>query len=271
MNKYAVISSNSNLEYATFLPLTALFWKMVGYKTICILTEDFFHRTDSGVLGHVFRHLTEQPDVRVYTVGEVPGFKSSTVAQVSRLLASALPIEEDSYLLTGDVDMLPLSPGWFNQQDFGASFHVFNADAYGSMARRNFPICYLGGTRVAWKSLMGLGNDSLTNELSVMLQGSKDHWFVDEGLIAAKMQAWPLFDTSQLLTRGWDASQGGYASYRLDRGNWHLPSDLSSLIDCHSARPLIDHWDVIGRLVAHFLPADSRELAQTYVQRLLCF
>jgi hypothetical protein len=240
---------------------------MVGYKTICILTENVVKQEASDVLRYVFKHLSEQPDVTIHTVGEVAGFKSSTIAQVVRLLAATLSVEDDSYLLTGDVDMLPLSTHWFNQQDFKANFHVFNADAYRLQPNRNFQMCYLGGTKSTWKSLMGLGNGSLTDELSLLLRGREDSWSLDEGLLASKMTSWPLFESCQLLYRGYPTG-GGYAPYRLDRGQWKLPNDLSKLIDCHCSRPLTAGWPLIEHLVDYFLPTDSRAPAKSYVEDL---
>ena len=48
MNRYAVISSNTHPDYAPFLPLTTLFWRSVGYKTICLLTSDFAGQGGDG-------------------------------------------------------------------------------------------------------------------------------------------------------------------------------------------------------------------------------
>jgi hypothetical protein len=247
-----------------------MFWEMVGYKTICILTNDFNHQINNGVLEYIFQHLSSQTNTVIHIVGEIAGFKSSTLAQVVRLVAAALPIDDDSYILTGDADMLPFSSSYFNQQDFGgACFHVFSSDVYGPPADRHFQMCYLGGDKKAWKSLMGIGVDNITNELSVLLRDRQDSWFVDECILAEKMKSWSLFDSCQLFPRGYPP--GGYAPRRLDRGSWHLPFDLSSLIDCHSARPLLAHWNVLERLVDYFLPAESRDLAKSYVTGLSRF
>ena len=267
MRRYAVISSSSNLDYAPFLPLTALFWRLVGYETICLLTADFAQQSDKGVLEYIERHLRSQPGVIIHPIGSIDGFKPSTVAQVSRLAAAAVPVADDSYLLTGDADMLPFSTGWFNQQDLRKNFHVFCADVYGPPSEKHFQMCYLGGSRSTWKSLMGMGDGCLDDELTGLLRGQSDHWSVDETILAAKMKSWSSFDSCQLIARGYPP--GGYAPQRLDRGCWHLPEDLSTLIDCHSARPLTSNWGTIVRLVDHFLPDDSRALAKAYVSGLV--
>jgi hypothetical protein len=287
MDRYAVISSNTHPDYAPFLPLTALFWRSVGYQTICLLTSDFAGQggegracnpracdprvrdphEPEGVTGYIVDCLRRQSGVVIHEVGDVEGFKTSTLAQVSRLAAAAVPVEDDAYLLTGDVDMLPFFPVWFNQQDHRAAFHVFCADVYGSPANKHYQMCYLGGTRRAWKSLMGMGDGSLDAELLKLLRGRSDGWFVDEAILAEKMGAWPSWEECQLISRGYPP--GGYAPRRLDRGCWQLPGDLSTLIDCHSARPLEANWPVIGRLADQFLPADLRKLAHDYVNDLV--
>jgi hypothetical protein len=266
MNRYAVISSNSNLDYAPFLPLTTLFWRSIGYETICLLTADLMQQSNKGVLGYIVNHLRNQPGVIIHSVSNVADFKSSTMAQTSRLVAAAAVSNDDSYLLTGDVDMFPLSTRYFNQQDFKKDFHVFSADVYGSPLERHFQMCYLGGTRKIWKSLMGIGDGCLDDELVGLLKGWKDNWCLDEAILAGKMKVWSSFDSCQLLSRGY--SPGGYAPLRLDRGYWHLPTDLSTLIDCHSARPLMANWKTIECLVDRFLPVDLRSMAKTYAASL---
>lgn len=270
MKKYAIISSDANPVYADFLPLTALFWRMVGYETICIVTEDCYQGMTGSTnerLRLVGTTLQDQKGVCLYKAAPVEGFKTSTVAQVSRLAALALPISDESYLITGDADMFPLSKTWFEKQDLNYSFHVFGADTCAEAAR-SFAMCYLGGTKAAWKSFMGFKSDDFNGAVKELLSGQIDHWCLDEGIIASKMYAWPLFDTCcERINRG-GALGNGTMPHRLDRGYWKLPDDLGTLIDCHSARPLLAHWSLIERLVDYFLPASDREIVKSYVAGL---
>jgi hypothetical protein len=116
-----------------------------------------------------------------------------------------------------------------------------------------------------WREIMGVGDDNVPTALKSLLRGEKDDWGLDESLASRKLLAWPRFASScQLIPRGW---QNG-ANHRLDRAYWKLPADLSSLIDCHSARPLLPHWDVIEQLATRFLPAPLLAQAQAYIATL---
>ena len=268
MKKYVVISSTASPLYAPFLPITTAFWKAAQYDVLSLLTLDYEWGWSTSPMRHIVSSL-KNAGAEIRYVNPVWDFKLSTVAQVSRLAAAALPLEEDVYLLTGDVDMLPLSPKWFHSGDPSAAFHVFNSDAYRaySSAPTNFPICYLGGTVAAWRELMDLPSRGIDAAVSSLLSGERDHWNLDEELVKRKFTAWPRLGQCQLIERGY-APGTNYAKDRLDRGDWTLPADLSTLIDCHSARPLGEAWTLLRKLVDHFLPGKTGQWVYDYVSDL---
>ena len=266
MRRYAILSSTADLEYAAFLPVTMAFWTAIGYEPACIVVDD--ERWTSDAHRHVLDGVEKLSGLAAPMILAKPvhGFKPSTVAQVARLAAASFPFRAEDYLLTGDADMLPLSEAWFHQQDPEASFHVLGSDAYGTDAT-HFPICYLGGTAVKWRGLMDLIPLSVGRSVERLLKDEADSWGLDEALAERKLRHWSQRDRCQLIPRGW-TQHGGYACGRLDRGSWHLPSDLSTLIDCHSVRPLSVAWPVVEKLVDYFLPPHLREFVKSYVAKL---
>lgn len=123
MKKYIVLSVNDNPDYLYYVPLTCWAWKQFGWEPII-----FFNRQNNDVtletIEFVFQQLIQQEiPSHVARVHQIDGYRSDTVTQVSRLYAHLtmtgmvdpdykMPADMCSYLMTGDIDMLPLSDYW---------------------------------------------------------------------------------------------------------------------------------------------------------------
>jgi hypothetical protein len=171
-----------------------------------------------------------------FHIPEIEGYRSDTVTQISRLYASCLDLSEDSYLMTGDVDMMPLSDYWKNVTN---KITVYGHDLTGFT---HYPICYIGAPVGHWDEVMKIDhtakcNDFIKRDLDTLPQ-AKDpdfykYWFSDQDLITQRLKEHGTGNID-FINRG--QYSNGYAKGRVDRGSWTLQHD--QFIDCHMHRDL---------------------------------
>jgi hypothetical protein len=215
MAKYIVLSVNWNPDYLYFTPLTCWAWRKFGWEPIV-----FFE----GVQDEL-SDLTKEKFCQLGSNGFGP-YRSDTVTQVSRLYAACI---QDGYLMTGDIDMIPLSDYWQPKED---TITVYGHDLTGY---GHYPICYIGMPHTRWIEIMGLHstdyNALIKRDLDTLPQAKNTdfykYWFSDQDLITQRIQSTEFPVTSVL--RG--QYKNGYARGRVDRGSWTL--DHPIFIDAH--------------------------------------
>jgi len=236
MKKYIVVSVNENCDYQYFLPLTCAVWQKFGWTPIVfyqgqVTFPEAVDPDDRSRRHKLFDLLMDQPyDGAVVGVGPIDGYRSDTITQISRLYAACLDLQEDDYLMTGDIDMIPLSNYW--QPDF-IKPTVYGHDLTGF---GHFPICYIGAPVKLWREFMKLeGTDyqyHIQKDLMTLPQAKDQdfykYWFTDQDLITARLKE---YGTGKIdfINRG--QYSNGYAKGRVDRGAWHLGHE--QFIDAH--------------------------------------
>jgi hypothetical protein len=258
MKKFVVLSVNENVKYLYYLPLTYWSWKKIDFEPIV-----FYNRTEHTERLKNLEQLTHDAinDCRFRPVIlKVNGFESETITQVSRLFASCLldplgkhsflKMEPEDYLLTGDIDMCPLSDIWVIRE-FLNGYHptVWGRD----LTDYHYPICYIGMNASCWHQVMKLESYDYNHEIVKALIGRTDannpdktkRWVTDQNLITERINEWNKgknFNTIstlryykmdgaiELIDRGTD-KRTGYPKGRVDRSNWRL--DHEQLIDAH--------------------------------------
>jgi len=194
---------------------------------------------------NTFLYKEIKATAQVHFVKPVPGYKSSTVMQVSRALVGALPtLQQDDYAIISDVDMIPLSRSYFRQQDSTKKFHIFSADAYTDITKGweplKFPMCYLGANKQYWREIFNITTDDISFETAKSLEGRADVWDNDESYVCGKIKTSKYYKQDMhLMVRTWPGSR---AYKRLDRENWHFNSQ-KDLIDAHFFRPGYQHMN----------------------------
>jgi hypothetical protein len=196
-----VLGVNDNPTYRYYLPLVTWAWKYFGWEVIVMNAKNYN-----------------------------TGYPSAMVAQVSRLYA-ALLVEPDSYLMTSDVDMLPLFDYW--------KIHPMVITSWGHdlTGYKHYPICYIGATREKWMEIMDIPegakiNDMVKQDLDLMPQARCGdpikEWVVDQDLITEKINRSGLFVNR--VDRG--SLANGYPVGRVDRSAWSLDGH-NPFIDAH--------------------------------------
>lgn len=227
MTKKIVLSVNWNPDYLYYLPICAWAWRKIGWEPVV-----FYHGPISGLTVFTF----ETAGVEMIKLSDIDGYRSDTITQVSRLYAACT---EEGYLMTGDIDMIPLSDYWkYDESDIT----IWGHDLTGY---KHYPICYIGMTHQRWVEVMGLSSsnyDALIKRDLDTLPQAKDpdfykYWFSDQDLITTKIDQTEFKKT--IINRGQYAN--GYAKGRIDRGSWSLLHD--QFIDCHMLRDIYKRSD----------------------------
>ena len=256
--RYVINSSDINDTYSFFIPIIGLLWRERGYNPIILLVGDR-GLWNSSKRNKCVLDFSEKIGLKVMFVKQILNYKSSTIAQVSRLFACADPFfKSDDYILTSDADMLPLSRTWFDQYDVNKTFNFFGGNAYlgyigeasPSKLPQKFPICYIGSNVINWRQVMNIKELNLQISMEQLIKereaaGCRDDWYYDELTFANKMFNSPLIAHSQFINRNWS---GGRASQRLDRDNWNFSSQ-KNLIDCHFLRPGCNHLKTLCQVL----------------------
>lgn len=220
MRKHAIISYNLNPDYIYAAPIVMWAWKQFGWDPVLMFVDS------KGI--NVFNELVIKY-CPVYfdaiPVKEVDGYRTGTVAQVSRLYAACAL--EHSQIMTADADMIPLTDYWKESPDKT----VYGSDLTGY---KEYPICYISMESKDWFDVMQMdwskGHDfHIKRDLESMPNAKSDdfyeYWGVDQQLITRRLTP---YNPLQII-RG--QYPNGYAVGRVDRGAWSLT--LDSFIDCH--------------------------------------
>jgi hypothetical protein len=230
MQKYVISSSDANLKYCYYLPIVAVMWQRIGYTSLSLMLGDRKEWAKTPLTKYIYEKTDEVS--KIITLKRIEGFQDSTIVQVARLFVAGEPFPEDDYLLTWDVDALPLNPSWFTQQDFNYDFNSFGGDWSSDLY-----CLWPQGARVKqWRILMGIFESDINNEMALAIDPLKDGWCYDESLLTERLSDYQ--GKIQIIPR-WP---NGRIIGRLDRYDWQFHGQ-TDLIDCHLFRPGYEHWD----------------------------
>lgn len=253
MKRYIVLSVNDNPEYLYYLPLTISLWSRFGWWPMV-----FSHGKDSKLTEFVFNEL----EGFIYFLNDHSQFKSETVAQISRLYGAC---NTDGYIMTGDIDMIPLSDYWKPDMD---KLTVWGRD----LTDYHYPICYIGAPSAIWKDIMNIGdedyNDLIERDLNSLPQAKSSdkvkRWVTDQDLITERINSSSYVPVR--IDRG--TGKNGYPIGRVDRSAWTLKHD--QFIDCHMMRGIYRDkaaFDKTMELLTKVFPNDEWSWFVEYTEK----
>lgn len=222
MKKYIVLSVNENPDYLFHVPLTVWAWIKFGWEPIIFYQGD----KKREMYYFIFNHMIYNGEHKDAPLNPIEGYQSETITQISRLYGSCLV---DGYIMTGDIDMLPLSDYWKPDMD---KLTVWGRD----LTDYHYPICYIGAPSVVWSEIMHLSHDDyngyIKRDLDSLPQAKSNdktkRWVTDQDLITERINNSSY--VPERIDRGTDR-RTGYPVGRIDRSNWTL--DHKQFIDCH--------------------------------------
>lgn len=259
MRKYVVLATNTNMDYCYYAPIVAHMWHTIGYEPIVNVLGDKTEWDQPCRLRYIYDNICAS--ARIIALQRIPGLKDTTVVQVSRLFIAAEPFDENDYILTSDVDMLPLDRKWFTSQDFNYDVNCFGGDAYPD---DGLPMCYNGAKVNEWRMIMNIlvSCNNINAAMKTALTAGEDDWFYDEILLKKKIK---LYHGTREIIKRWP---GGNPARRLDRSGWDFHGQ-KDLIDCHSVRPGLAHWDKLEPVFKAYCDDADYKYIKEYTENLL--
>lgn len=255
MKKYIVLSVNDNPDYLYWTPLTCYLWRKFGWEPILMYYGDL----------KWLAYTSDYPggDCLAIPIQNIDGYRSDTITQISRLYAGNIwsfskNAPQDGYLMTGDIDLLPLSDYW------KPNFEVPTVWGHDLTGYGHYPICFIGMSAAKWRQVMnlrdGLGQieKHIKRDLDQMPQAKTPdfykYWFTDQDLITERLKP---YNPVHVL-RGQYAN--GYAVGRVDRGAWSLSHE--TLIDAHLPQQVYHkgrekYFDDLMGLLHHIWPEED--------------
>jgi len=197
-SRFAVFSINipfnyEGSKYTFFVGLTAKMWsrKDLGYVPLVVFVVEYNENCEispkqTQVLNFLKKKVTEAQGLyliinqrQLSTGGSSNSegqqihdtfkqFQSATIAQVSRIVVSALPFDETDYILTADADIWPLSAQWFldhatDKTKNESQMVIMYGDEFAEPVWKKpgeqkwmpmYAICYLGASARNWRTIM---------------------------------------------------------------------------------------------------------------------
>lgn len=245
MKKSIILSVNDNPEYLFYTPLTVWAWRYFGWEPIL-----FFHGKMTPFIDWVlYGDGRECWDLEL----NVEGYHSETITQISRLYGSCVA---DGYIMTGDIDMIPLSDYW-KPHPYKLSVYGHDLTGFG-----HHPICYIGAPAAIWNQIMHIDakdyNALIKRDLDKLPNAKSNdrvkRWVVDQDLITERINKSGL--EVDHYHRG--TYKNGYARGRVDRSAWTLNHD--QLIDCHMLRGIYKnpvHYEMTMALLKKVWPNED--------------
>lgn len=263
MRKYVVLSVNDNPKYGFYLPLLLFGWRSIGWDVIIFYCgqsnarNELIMETFDLLNNRLTKRYKDYYRMVVAGIDSIDGYKTETIAQVSRLYACCLA-HPSVFLMTSDADMLPLSDYWktdhselYTGQN-GSSKHIFNAKptAWGrDLTDYHFPICYIGMQAKDWINVMQLDkldpNEMIRRDLK-KIPPRNSVWCQDQDIVTQRILEYGEQNIKKV-NRGIDM-RTGYPLGRVDRSNWHL--NHTQLIDCHLPHDILENDESFFKVLA---------------------
>lgn len=262
MRRYVVLSVNDNPKYGYYLPLLLFAWRFLGWDVLLLYCGQKNARND--LIMETFDLLNNRltPQYKAYYrlvvvgIDSILGYKTETIAQVSRLYACCMT-HPSVYLMTSDADMLPLSDYWKIEQRSlytnrnGSAKHLFDPKptAWGrDLTDYHFPICYIGMQASDWINVMQLDkldpNEMMRRDL-VKIPPRASVWCQDQDIVTQRILEYGE-ERIKKVDRGKDF-RTGYPLGRVDRSNWRI--DHPQMIDCHLPHDILTNDDSFNKVL----------------------
>ncbi len=275
LQKKVIISSNDNLDYYFFMPIVACLWRQMGYHPVFAVIASSNKWLNNSINRYVIGQ-TLMSGGDIYLIQQqvmrrdrrFNGYQTSAIAQVCRICPNAILPNLDTYVLTSDSDMLPLSKQFFSQCNDNKKIHIYYSNAYGQDQTR-FPICYIGMKNKIWSQINGTSeientysilakvlNNGLKNNSPKHVQWNYDQIHISNNIIKSKYylnDCWklkrdnitnPSFMPHMVGVPGWIAQN------RLDRSNWkYISSSIFVQAHCMRKSFQILNWRMIEKVL----------------------
>jgi hypothetical protein len=234
--KYAIMGSDTNPMYLEFWPVVSKIWKEI-FGIIPVL----------GLICNEDSELYEDEFGLVKKFKNIDGMNSGLQSQIVRFY---LPKYLDGVCLISDIDMLPLSPIYFetnSQTQTEDNIILYSSDNPECLRDKQYPMCYFSAHSKLFPKVFDINLE--WEEFCKHLLIRNEGWFTDQRYLYDKVNEYNDKTKNVIfLNRGWNPM----AIDRIDRISWRYDEDKvknHGYIDSHSLRPYSRYKNTIDELI----------------------
>jgi hypothetical protein len=211
---------NNNPDYYMFVPKQILFWAQFGIRFVTVFVGEAVP--------------VEIKDCEVILWSKNADLNPAYVAQNMRLYYPALlQLPEDEAVMITDMDMLPMSPGYYKDglEAFGTRDFVYYRHIDGNQVY----MCYNAAHPTAWAAVFGVHSEAdveerlASNYPKYTGVPGETGWYTDQLVLYQKLSVYPHF---QVLNR---------PLRRLEMDAFTFRSDIRDYDDAHFHRNYFKH------------------------------
>ena len=279
-NKYAIfgctLQTTGNVyQYAFPLPLTALAWNRIGYKSIVVLVGRKDVWTGKPQAKLIVDKLLELDACVVFM--EASETSQTMISQVSRIftpviLANVMNISMDTYVITTDSDLWPITSTLYtlpsNKDILSTNSNCCRAFAHKGKKYKMLPMANIGMKVSSWVKLIMAGRKNITIPVDSMTikeylraefgnivdkkvkKGGNLGWYLDQRLVSILIQS-----RASLLNLTVEYRPRKVRKDRIDRSRWK-PNNLTGKKDAHIIHLIFrkENWNRILPLIKLMFP-----------------
>lgn len=215
-----ILSTDDHPDYVRCLPYVRKAWNRLGWRTLTFYLGQNLPSADDQNL--------------VVEIQALAGYRSATLVQTARLLGHRYA---DGFIMTSDVDMMPLSDYWHPSAD---EVTCYGADLTGY---KEYPICYIAADHSAWTRMIPEASlaELLATDHLAKSDVLREWWSTDQRIITKRIDEYKARGGRlRFIDRGerryW--LKGRLPIGRIDRAFWWGTKNSSDIkIDAHLPRP----------------------------------
>jgi hypothetical protein len=234
--------SHRSYDYAYNLPLTALAWERIGFKSIVPIIGSRCEWENDPALRLILSRLEERRGTAIFI--DSPLEYRTTLSQTARIFVTNMekfPGTDNDYLITSDADLWPLRKEHFIPRH-NIDVVLIHWGCCGEFKMNNksysmYPMSNIGATVSTWKQIMN-DNHSIAYDYQSILDylvdvfGEKarspvfvgeETWFMDQKIISIRLAEWMDIHGQSTIYR---VSDKGFS--RADRESWLEVEKLNS-------------------------------------------
>jgi len=260
-----------NLFYTWFVPIASLLWyEKMGWQPVLLivyLSEKEFtpqinliikYAIASGIELHKYKHTLDSSKYPIMTP-----------ITCVRFAACVFDWPEDTYVLTSDADMWPLSAEFFNKEtSYDTAVHILYANGYGNpLSAKEYAVCYIGMKLSTWREVMKChkGQDIMAVVAELMDFTGGDGWGVDQRGFRKRLANWSGFPNNvHFTTRNVHVDRIDRL-YHKDNYVW-----MPHKVEAHVLRPAFtaENWPRIKAMLSHVLDQEQLEWIDGYAEHI---
>ena len=178
-NLYAVFCSNTpngesyrSTDYAFFLPLTALAWERIGFRSIIIIAGYKCEWDNDPALSLILAYLEARKATVIFIPSPVEN--RAMLSQTARIFAHNLPgfpAKDDDYVITSEADLWPIHREHYTPRPSRQLVLVHGVCCgtfpWNGTSYRMYPMSNIGATVSTWKQIINYNHQVHSLILSI--------------------------------------------------------------------------------------------------------